>query len=149
MWEMEKSATLQEEKMRFLNALSSFDDPALLQETLDRSLVEDHVRSQDTIRVLVSVASNRRGRDLAWEFMKDNWAELDRRYGEGGFAIMRLASISSLFTTEQKKQEVIEFFDSHPVPAAERTIRQGLERMSNNIAWLSKNRDELSEWLVG
>ena len=149
MWEMEKSATLQEEKMRFLNALSSFDDPALLQETLDRSLVEDHVRSQDTIRVLVSVASNRRGRDLAWEFMKDNWAELDRRYGEGGFAIMRLVSISSLFTTEQKKQEVIEFFDSHPVPAAERTIRQGLERMSNNIAWLARNRDELSEWLVG
>ena len=148
-WELERAATLQEEKMRFIGALSSFDDQALLQETLDRSMVEDYVRSQDTIRVLVSVALNRSGRDLAWEFVKDNWPELDRRYGEGGFAIMRLVGISSLFTAEEKRQEVIEFFDANPVPAAERTIQQGLERMSNNIAWLSRNLDELSAWLVG
>ena len=98
---------------------------------------------------MVQVASNRQGRKPAWEFLKDNWDEFDRRYGEGGFAIMRLVGIASLFTTEEKKQEITEFFNDHPVPAAERTISQALERMSNNIAWLAKNRDELGRWLVG
>ena len=148
MWELEQGTTLQEEKMRFLGALCSFNDEVILQETLDRSLDDDYVRSQDTIRVMVSVASNRQGRELAWQFMKDNWAEFDRRYGEGGFAIMRLVSISSLFTTEGKRQEVEEFFASNPVPSAERTIRQGLERMAINIAWLDQNREDLARWLV-
>ncbi len=148
-WELEKTATLQEEKMRFLAALCSFEDRSLLQQTLDRSLDEAHVRSQDTIRVMVYVASNRHGRDLAWGFLKDNWDEFDRRYGEGGFAIMRLVEIASLFTTEEKRQEVRDFFDSHPVPSAERTIRQGQERMAINIAWLAQNREDLARWLVG
>ncbi len=149
MWELEKSATLHEEKMRFLGALCSFEDESLLGETLDRSLVDEHVRSQDTIRIVVFVAANRHGRELAWEFVKENWDEFDRRYGEGGFALMRLVGISSLFTTREKQDEVREFFETHPVPAADRTIRQGLERMSINIAWLDRNRDELSRWLVG
>ena len=148
MWGLEQGATLQEEKMRLLGALCNFSDHTLLQQTLDRSLDDDYVRSQDTIRVMVSVASNRQGRELAWQFLKDNWDEFDRRYGEGGFAIMRLVSISSLFTTEEKQQEVEEFFAANPVPSAERTIRQGLERMAINIAWMDKNREDLARWLV-
>ena len=147
-WEMETREPLQEEKMRLLNALCAFDDRSLLSQTLDRSLDDGYVRSQDTIRVLVSVAINRAGRDLAWEFLKDNWPELDRRYGEGGFALMRLVSIGSLFTTEEKRQEVADFFAAHPAPAAERTIRQGQERMAINIAWLAQNRDELRSWFA-
>ena len=149
MWELEKNATLHEEKMRFIRALSAFPAPELIQETLSRSLDDEHVRSQDTIHVMVYVSSNPNGLEPAWQFMKDNWDEFDRRYGEGGFGLMRLVSISSLFTTPEKREEVREFFDAHPVPSAERTIRQALERMSNNIAWLDKNRDDLSNWLVG
>ena len=149
MWELEKSASLHEEKLRFIRALSGFPDPELIQETLDRSLDDDHVRSQDTISVMVATASNPHGRELAWRFLKDNWDEFDRRYGEGGFAIMRLVSIAGVFTTPEKRAEVREFFNTHPVPSAERTIRQVLERMSNNIAWMDKNRDDLDEWLVG
>ena len=149
MWNLEKSATLHEEKLRFLRALSGFPHPELIQETLDRSLDENHVRSQDTISVMVASASNPNGRELAWKFLKDNWEEFDRRYGEGGFAIMRLVSIASVFTTPEKREEVKEFFETHPVPSAERTIRQVLERMSNNIVWLDKNRDDLNNWLVG
>ena len=148
LWELEQGATLQEEKMRLLGALCNFNDQDMLGQTLNRSLDDDYVRSQDTIRVMVAVASNRQGRELAWQFLKDNWDEFDRRYGEGGFAIMRLVGISSLFTTEEKRQEVEEFFASNPVPSAERTIRQGLERMAINIAWMDKNREDLERWLV-
>ncbi|MCH8310793.1 MAG: M1 family metallopeptidase, partial [Chloroflexi bacterium] len=148
MWDLEKAAHLHEEKIRFLNALSNFQQGDLLQETLERTLGSD-VRSQDTIRVVVSVASNRHGRDLAWEFVKDNWDEFDRRYGDGGFALMRLVGMTSLFTTEEKRQDVEQFFTDHPTPAAERTISQSMERMKLNISWANQNRDELARWLVG
>ena len=148
MWDLEKAADLHEEKIRFLNALANFEQGDLLQETLDRTLGVE-VRSQDTIRVIVTVASNRHGRNLAWEFVKDNWEEIKRRYGDGGFALMRLVGMTSLFTTEENRQDVENFFTDHPAPAAERTISQSLERMTLNITWANQNRDELARWLIG
>jgi puromycin-sensitive aminopeptidase len=148
MWELEGSATLHEEKIRFLHALSSYRQGDLLQQTLDRSLTSD-VRSQDTVRVVVSVASNRHGRDLAWEFLKDNWDEFARRYGEGGFGLMRLVGMTAMFTTEEQRQDVERFFADHSAPAAERTLRQSLERVRLNVAWLERNREELDGWLAG
>jgi len=40
------------------------------------------------------------------------------------------------------------FFAEHPVPAAERTIRQALERVRLNIKWLEQNRQELTDWFA-
>jgi len=148
MWELESSATLHEEKIRFLFALSSYRQQNLLQQTLDRSLGPD-VRSQDTIRVVVAVGTNRLGRGLAWEFLKDNWDEFDRRYGKGGFGLMRLVGMTAMFTTEEQRQDVERFFTDHSAPAAERTIRQSLERVRLNVAWLERNREELAKWLAG
>jgi len=146
-WKLHKASELPEEKIRLLMALGRFEQPELLAETLDRSLSDD-VRVHDTIGVVHSVAGNRYGRDQAWEFLKDNWAEFDRRYGEGGFALMQLVTSTSAFTTEEKREDVERFFRNHPTPAAERTIRQSLERISVNVAWLERNRDELAAWLV-
>ena len=148
MWELHKRASLQEEKIRLLVALGDFQRSDLLAETLDRALSDD-VRVHDTISVIASVASNRLGRDIAWEFVKDNWGEFDRRYGEGGFAIMRLVSVISVFTTEERREDVERFFRDNPTPAAERTVSQSLERIGVNAAWLERNRRDLAHWLVG
>ena len=146
LWRLEKETSLQEEKIRLLMALTRFSDLELLKETLERSLSPD-VRSQDTIFVVTGVASNLRARDMAWEFVKDNWPEFDRRYGSGGFGLMRLVSICGNFTTQEKLEDVEAFFSEHPAPAAERTIHQALERVRLNIRWLERNRDEVADWL--
>ena len=143
LWELEKKADLQEEKIRLLLALGRFTQPELLQETLRRALTDD-VRSQDTIMVITAVAANLRGRQPAWQFVKDNWAEFDRRYGDGGFGLMRLVSICSNFVDADKLAEVETFFQEHPAPAAERTIRQALERVRLNVRWLELNRSVLA-----
>jgi puromycin-sensitive aminopeptidase len=141
--EMEKNTDLQEEKIRLLMSLTRFSQRDLLQETLERALSPD-VRSQDSISVVSGVASNLLGRDLAWEFVKDRWAEFDRRYGGGGFGLMRLVSICGNFNDAQRLADVESFFQTHPAPAAERTIRQALERIRLNIRWLEQNRGELA-----
>jgi puromycin-sensitive aminopeptidase len=147
-WDLEKETSLAEEKIRLLLSLARFTQPELLQETLDRALTDD-VRSQDTITVVTAVAGNLDGRQLAWDFVKDRWGEFDRRYGGGGFGLMRLVSVCGNFTDQEHLDEVEQFFASHPAPAAERTIRQAKERINLHIAWLGNNRSQLAEWFGG
>ena len=147
LWGLERSTTLHEEKMRFLGSLSRFQQETLLSDLLKRSLSED-VRSQDTVLVIGAVAGNSRGRTLAWEFVKSNWSEFDRRYGKGGFALMNLVSITGAFTTADRLKDVGDFFESHKAPSAERTIQQSLERIKLNITWLENNRQSIKEWMI-
>ncbi|MCH8297660.1 MAG: M1 family metallopeptidase [Chloroflexi bacterium] len=147
-WQLEGETGLAEEKIRLLMALTRFQQPELLNATLEDSL-SSKVRSQDTVTVVTGVAANPKGRDLAWEFVKSNWGEFDRRYGGGGFGLMRLVSICSHFNSQEKADEVDSFFAEHPAPAAERTIRQALERVRLNIKWLERNRQGLTGWLAG
>jgi puromycin-sensitive aminopeptidase len=146
-WQLEGETDLAEEKIRLLMALTRFQQPELLNAALEDSL-SAKVRSQDSITVVGGVAANPKGRDLAWEFVKSNWGEFDRRYGGGGFGLMRLVSICSHFNSQAKADEVDSFFAEHPVPAADRTIRQALERVRLNIKWLEQNRQELTDWFA-
>ena len=147
MTRLEREFDLQEEKVRMQMALTQFSQPEMLQRALDMSVDQDQIRVQDAPRILMGVGGNLRGLDLTWEFMKDNWPELERRYAGGGFAIMRLVSITGGFTTAEAAQDVRSFFEEHPTPAATRAIQQSLERIELNRLWLERNRAELAEWL--
>ena len=146
---MAGEASLQEEKVRLLMSMARFRERPLLERTIQMALSAE-VQPQDTVTLVGAVASNRYGgREVAWEYVKSNWAEFDRRYGSGGFAMMRLVGITGGFTTPEARRDVDEFFQAHPVPAATRTIRQSLERIDLNIRWLERNRDDLAKWFGG
>ena len=104
------------------------------------------IRVQDTPRIIMGLAGTPSGLQITWEFMKENWAEFDRRYGGGGFAVMRLVSITGGFNTAQDAVDVKKFFEKNPVPAATRTIEQSLERISLNEKWIMRNEQFLREW---
>jgi puromycin-sensitive aminopeptidase len=146
--ELARKAPLHEEKLRLLAALARFSRKDLLQRTLELTLSPE-VRSQDTVLLVMAVAGNRHGRDLAWAFVKDRWPVFDERYGRGGFAIMRLVGIGGGFTRLEDREDVERFFRDHPVPAAARTVQQSLERIGLNVRWLERNRNELGVWLKG
>ena len=145
---MAKEEQFQEERLRLYGALTRFSSGELINQTLGLSLT-DEVRSQDTVSLITQTTGNRnRGTRLAWDFVKENWTEMDRRYGQGGFAMMRLVSMAGGFTTIEEHHEVEEFFKEHPVPSATRTIQQALERIDLNAKWLDRNRDELTDWFL-
>ncbi len=148
LWQLEEAAALNEEKARLLRALAAPKSESLLRETLERSMTEQ-VRSQDSVLVISDVGDNRYGRDLAWEFTKDHWDELYRRYGKTGHLVRRLINVTESFTTLDKATEVEEFFRAHPVPAAKMKVQQALERIRLNAKWLEVNGQGLEEWLAG
>ena len=145
MWSLRDKVDSEEGKTRFLNAITQFKVPKLIDDTLDRSLT-DKIRFHETISVITSIASSKTGLDHAWKFTKDNWSEINQRYGEGGFGLMKLVGMVSRFTTVKGLEDVSEFFKSNPVPAADRTVRQSLEEIKLNIAWIEKNRENLATW---
>ena len=59
---------------------------------------------------------------------------------------MTLVGITGRFTTEDKAEDVSKFFADHNVASAERTIRQSLEAIRINAAWLARNRQLLADW---
>jgi len=144
--QLSDSFDLQEEKVRIQGALTRFKQPDLITRALELSLDPDVIRIQDTPRIIMGLAANPYALRSTWEFMKDNWKEFDRRYGGGGFAVMRLVSITGAFNTAEDAIDVKEFFNANPVPAATRTVEQSLERINLNSQWLDFNIAALSEW---
>ena len=60
------------------SGLAAFSEKTLLQEALQFS-IGDRVRSQDSVHFISSIARNRAGRDISWQFFKDNFDLLKGR----------------------------------------------------------------------
>jgi hypothetical protein len=85
--------------------------------------------------------------DAAWAFVKENWDMLTKRLGvfQG---IPRIAGAVGAFCTREKRTEVEQFFKQHPVPAAERALRQALERIDSCVAVKGRQAPAASAWLA-
>ena len=119
----------------------------MLQRALKFSLSKE-VREGDTPLAVASVARNPLGRDLTWDFVRANWDEFYRRYGEGGFILARIVSTATEdFTTLDKAREVEDFFRSNLVEAAKRSINQSVERIRSNALWLERDGEAIASWL--
>jgi puromycin-sensitive aminopeptidase len=141
-----RGTDLQEEKVRCMRALGFASDPALLKKTLEFA-VSDEVRSQDTVFVIASVSANPKGRDMAWEFVKENWDSLYERYS-GGFLLSRLVQTTAgAFATLEKAAEVEAYFATKKAAAAERAIKQAVEGIRSNAAWLQRDGHAIRAWL--
>ncbi|XP_072032705.1 puromycin-sensitive aminopeptidase-like [Amphiura filiformis] len=141
-----RTQELHEEKERVLRSLGSIKDPALIQRVLEFSLT-DEVRSQDTVFVIGGVTGHKEGKELAWKFVQDKWSSLHERYS-GGFLLSRLVQTTTEgFVSEEKALEVEAFFKEHKAPAAERTIKQSLENIRLNKAWLARDAASIHQWL--
>jgi aminopeptidase N len=135
-----------EQYYRFFNALPSFRDPALVQRTL-RFAISTDVRTQDTASLIGGLISRSSSQDAAWAFVKQNWDTLTRTLGifQG---IPRIAGAVGAFCSREKRAEVEQFFKEHPVPAAERTLRQAFERIDSCVAVRERQAPAASSWLA-
>lgn len=139
--------TLHEEKNRIGSALGRFKSKTLLTKTLAFS-ISKNVRVQDTPSVLGSVWLNPYGRALAWTFVKKNWKLLVERYGDG-HTLSRIVSLAGSFNSEREAREIERFFKANIVPlAVRRTLRQALEQVRGNAAWIQRDKKKLGRWLV-
>ncbi|KAG5880379.1 hypothetical protein JTB14_027286 [Gonioctena quinquepunctata] len=143
--ELYRSTDLHEEKDRISRSLGATKDPELLQNVLEFAM-SDEVRSQDTVFVIASVALTRKGRDLAWQFFKDNWSQIKERFS--GYLLTRLVKyLTENFINETMSKEVEQFFQKHKAPGTERTVQQSVETIQLNTAWLNRDSEDIKKYL--
>ncbi|XP_016993881.2 puromycin-sensitive aminopeptidase isoform X1 [Drosophila takahashii] len=146
MLDLYRATDLHEEQDRISRALGCCGDVKLLRRVIDFAM-SGEVRAQDAVFVIVAVAINPKGRDMAWDFFKENNKKLLERY-QGGFLLSRLIKyLIENFASEERAKEVEEFFQTNQIPGCERTVSQAVETIRLNAAWLQRDREQLALFL--
>jgi len=142
--EIFKSATQPEEVIRACRCIGCPNDPKLIKKALEYSL-SDNVRSQDYFYPIGACASTPQGREITWNFLKENWDQFVKK-GPGLLGRIIVATTET-FSSEDKAKEIEEFFKTHQGPSIERSIQQSLESIRSNERFLNRNRDDVTQWL--
>ena len=133
-----------EQYYRYFYNLARFTNSALLQRTLDYAL-SPAVRSQDSLGLIASVMDTPAGEKLAWNFVRSHWDKIQKIMG--GYNTGGLVSTTGSFCDAGMRDQVKQFFMEHPVPAAERSLRQALERVNYCIDLRNQQSPALASWL--
>ena len=136
-----KTAKSPEEYYRFLFALARFSDPALLTRTLEYALTPN-VRGQDFGTLLNAVMTNPAGTDLAWDFARQHWAEINSK--PPGNAGGRILTSASVFCDAKHAEEVKDFFTRNK--SDDRAIQQALEDIGSCADVKSLQEPKLAAW---
>ena len=124
--------------------LCLFSDPALVTRTLTFA-ISPEMRTQDAPQVLGTVLANRPSRQVAWDFIRQHWPEVEAKlsnYSEGA-----IIGATGAFCDAAKRDEVRQFFTEHKVPATERALKQTLEQINVCIDVRTHQEPDLRAWL--
>ncbi len=139
-----KAAKTPEEQFIYQRILSRFSDPKLLERTLEYA-ISPEVRSQDALFVIAGVMRNPAGAKLAWDFVRAHWNEIANLGGAFGGGI--IVGSAGSFCDAGMRDEVKDFFATHHAPAADRGLKQSLERIGYCVDLKSQQGTQLASWL--
>jgi aminopeptidase N/puromycin-sensitive aminopeptidase len=139
-----QNATDPDLKLAALNALTRFQDPALVERTL-KYAVSDAVRNQDSWELIAFLLERRETQDQAWKFVQQHWAEIERKQTSGSGA--RIVEAASAFCSAEKRDEVTGFFAAHPGVSSPRALAKTVDSINSCIQVRAKQEPELRRWL--
>ncbi|HSA93135.1 MAG TPA: M1 family metallopeptidase [Terriglobales bacterium] len=135
-----------EEHERYQDALTYFTGPALVRRSLEYA-VSGRMRNQDSPGFIRDLLELRETQSVAWDFVKANWPRVEAALTIGN--ARDVVRAVSTFCEVPARHDAETFFAAHPVPAAERTLRQALENANNCINLRATQQQSLAAWLAG
>lgn len=137
-------SVMHSEKLQALSALGASEDKNLKIRTLEFVLSDD-VRSQDIIYGPASTTGTLDGIEITWNFLTSNWEKICKKLEASGYLIARCVEYSSAgFISEEKANEVENFFKQNPTPQADRAIKQALESIRGKASWYNRDKDDVA-----
>ena len=127
-----------------LHTLTRFQSPGLVARTLEYA-VSDEVRSQDSWTLIVRLLERRETQDQAWAFVQQHWPEIERNSTVSSGA--RIVAAAGAFCTVEQRDEVIGFFQAHPVESSERTLAKSIDNINDCAALRTAQEPKLRQWL--
>ena len=135
-----------QEQLRNLYALAEFDDEDLIVRTCELAL-SSSVKTQNAPFLLRACIANERHGAAAWRIVAQRWQEANTRFPTN--TIVRMVDSVKLLTDDAVVADVQSFFAEHPIPQAELTLRQVLERQRVNATAVRTQRNDLLAALQG
>jgi aminopeptidase N len=141
-----RAATAPTEHYRYLYALASFEDPALIDRSLQFALT-DELRSQDTPSFFSRLLANDAARPRVWAFIKRQWRVIAPKV-TGSFGETRIVEGLGAFCDNAARDDVRAFFTTNRLPSANRALNQTLERIATCASMRERQSPALTAWLA-
>jgi puromycin-sensitive aminopeptidase len=139
-----REARSPQEEQRYLYALAGFRDPALVRETLDRT-VNGAIRTQDAPYVVRALMASVWAREVAWGFVQAHWQTMQRQYPPSAFRRM-FDGVTTLVRTDWEAQ-VRAFFEEHKLDLGGKTLAQYLEQLRVAVEFREREAGPLRRYL--
>jgi aminopeptidase N len=127
-----------------LRTLTRFRDPALVTRTLDYD-VSGQVRNQSSWVVLFALLHERETQDQTWDYIKQNWDKVHAQFTTNSG--VRVVAATGFFCSVQKRDDVVSFFATHKVDAAERTLAKAIDSINDCTHLRAAQEPNLHQWL--
>jgi aminopeptidase N/puromycin-sensitive aminopeptidase len=140
-----ETATNPEVKDSALRLLAEFEDPALVQRSLDYA-ASGKVRNQDALFQYAIALNSDANRDAAWTYVQSHWESLRQLLTPELGSI--LVSSTGSFCSAQARDSVKAFFATHKVPSADQALKHAIERIDGCIELRNLQEPNLKQWLA-
>jgi len=118
-------------KRRYLNALTDFRDPKLVQKAIDFAF-SGALRTQDLPGYLASLLNNPAARAETWTAVKNHWTDLNQ---EIPTALGAITGSLGGFCDPEAKKDFEAFFATHPAGSGTRALGRSLEALDTCVAF--------------
>ncbi|XP_035234525.1 leucyl-cystinyl aminopeptidase [Anguilla anguilla] len=137
------------EKRKILQALASSQAVMHIVWLMKAALEGSLVQTQELPIIIDTICRNFPGHLYAWDFVKENWDEITKKFPLGSFSLQRIiTSTTSQFSSKAHLLEVQNFFGSLKEKGAQlRSVREATETIKLNMRWMDDNRETLWLWL--
>lgn len=131
------------------SGLTSSKNPQKLAKLLALILDEKTVRSQDVARWFVWIIRNRYGREVAWQWVQDNWSWIKKTFGgDKSYDDYPRYSALGLVTRKQLKEYKTFFIPMQNEPALKRVIAMGISEIEGRVELIERDSAAVRETLA-
>ncbi|CAH1784451.1 unnamed protein product [Owenia fusiformis] len=132
-----------------LGILSETRKPWLLNQLIYYAMDETKISSTLTFNVFSMIARNPIGKLILWDWYRNNWNKLVKKFGIINLRMRWLVLIITRdFNTVVKLREVKAFLKQFPEAASKAEQRAVIQDIQRNIGWMDKNEKAIIDWLA-
>ncbi|MDX2775872.1 M1 family metallopeptidase [Streptomyces caniscabiei] len=143
-----KTTSLSDLQQDIAAAITGSKDPRILAYALDLVKDESIVRTQDVFRWFVWTIRNRYGRDLAWEWVQNNWGWIEKTFsGDKSYDDFPRYSASGLMNRRQLEEYQAFFGPKKDIPALSRVITMGISEIEGRVELIERDQKAVCQAL--
>ncbi|KAK7461238.1 hypothetical protein BaRGS_00038713, partial [Batillaria attramentaria] len=135
------------EKNRLRNALGCSKDPTVLMTFLDMCLYDEEVPRSQTSACISAVAGNRYGRDVALNFVMENFPMLLNSFPANTLGTI-VNTVTQHFHSNFHLAQLQFLMDTYDVSSITNRLNTIKQRALTNMKWVDKNYETIKEWLA-